>query len=246
MRELEGACRPRDGRRQRHRPRYRDRARRRGHARRGRRHRAGSRRGRRGGAGSRGQAPRPWTSATPHPSRRSQSAATSVTAAWDVLCNNAGVLGITALGAESLDNWRWIIDVNLLGVAYAINAFVPRMLARVGESGGEAHVVNTASMAGLRAGDGWDLSAYGALEVRGGEHEPQSARRAGRQRDRRPPCSAPGASTPESGRPGATGRPTTAVPRSSSRRSGCSHTARSTRWPSAATCCARSSRTSST
>ena len=80
----------------------------------------------------------------------------------DVLCNNAGVLGITALGSESLDNWRWIIDVNLLGVAYAINAFVPRMLARVTESGGEAHVVNTASMAGLRAGDGWDLSAYGA------------------------------------------------------------------------------------
>ncbi len=80
----------------------------------------------------------------------------------DVLCNNAGVLGLTSLGPESLDNWRWIIDVNLLGVAYMINAFVPRMLARVGESGGEAHIVNTASMAGLRAGDGWDLSAYGA------------------------------------------------------------------------------------
>lgn len=80
----------------------------------------------------------------------------------DVLCNNAGVLGVTPLGSGSLDNWRWIIDVNILGVAYVINAFVPRMRARIGEGGGEGHVVNTASMAGLRAGDGWDLSAYGA------------------------------------------------------------------------------------
>ena len=79
----------------------------------------------------------------------------------DVLCNNAGVIGPT-LGPESVDNWRWIVDVNILGVAHVINAFVPRMVARVGDTGGEAHVVNTASMAGLRAGDGWAHSAYGA------------------------------------------------------------------------------------
>lgn len=80
----------------------------------------------------------------------------------DVLCNNAGVLAQTPLGNESLDNWRWIFEVNVLGVANALNSFVPRMLARVGESGGEAHIVNTGSMAGLRAGDHWRLSAYGA------------------------------------------------------------------------------------
>ncbi len=80
----------------------------------------------------------------------------------DVLCNNAGVIGPTPLGPESLDNWRWVIEVNILGVVNVINAFVPRMLAQIGESGGEGHVVNTASMAGLRAGDGWAHSAYGA------------------------------------------------------------------------------------
>ena len=80
----------------------------------------------------------------------------------DVLCNNAGVIGPTPLGPESLDNWRWVIEVNILGVVNVINAVVPRMLARVGENGGEGHVVNTASMAGLRAGDGWVHSAYGA------------------------------------------------------------------------------------
>ena len=80
----------------------------------------------------------------------------------DVLCNNAGVIGPTPLGPGSVDNWRWIVDVNILGVAHVINAFVPRMRARVGDTGGEAHIVNTASMAGLRAGDGWAHSAYGA------------------------------------------------------------------------------------
>ena len=81
----------------------------------------------------------------------------------DVLCNNAGVVGHTPIGPESLDSWRWIIDVNLFGVVHAINTFVPRMLARVAEHGGEAHVVNTSSLGGgLLAGDGWEITAYRA------------------------------------------------------------------------------------
>jgi len=49
-----------------------------------------------------------------------------------VLCNNAGV----GSGAEGhlwehhLNDWRWSIDVNVLGVVHGINAFVPTMLAR--------------------------------------------------------------------------------------------------------------------
>ena len=81
----------------------------------------------------------------------------------DVLCNNAGVVGHTPIGPDSLDSWRWIIDVNLFGVVHAINAFVPRMRARVGERGGEAHIVNTSSLGGgLIAGDGWEITAYRA------------------------------------------------------------------------------------
>jgi NAD(P)-dependent dehydrogenase (short-subunit alcohol dehydrogenase family) len=63
----------------------------------------------------------------------------------DVLVNNAGV-GHSALVQEtSLDDWRWVLDVNLWGVIHGIHAFVPRLI----DQGGDAHVVNTASFAGL-------------------------------------------------------------------------------------------------
>ena len=87
----------------------------------------------------------------------------------DVLCNNAGVVGPTRIGPESLDNWRWIVDVNVLGVVHVVNAFVPRMLARVGEAGGErggeAHIVTASSIAGLIPGLGWEISAYRASQL---------------------------------------------------------------------------------
>lgn len=61
-----------------------------------------------------------------------------------IVCNNAGV----AVGGLSWtipdDRWRWIVDVNLLGVVNGIRAFVPRLVEQ-----GEGHVVNTASVAGL-------------------------------------------------------------------------------------------------
>jgi NAD(P)-dependent dehydrogenase (short-subunit alcohol dehydrogenase family) len=45
--------------------------------------------------------------------------------------------------------WRWIVEVNLFGVIYGLQTFVPRMLA----SGRDGHVVNTASLAGMIAGN---------------------------------------------------------------------------------------------
>lgn len=63
----------------------------------------------------------------------------------DVLVNNAGV-GHSALVQEtSLEDWRWVLDVNLWGVIHGIHAFVPRLI----DQGGDAHIVNTASFAGL-------------------------------------------------------------------------------------------------
>jgi NAD(P)-dependent dehydrogenase (short-subunit alcohol dehydrogenase family) len=64
-----------------------------------------------------------------------------------VLCNNAGV-GVGGLTwTVPPDRWRGAVDVNLLGVARGIRAFVPRMIEQ-----GEGHVVNTASAAGILTG----------------------------------------------------------------------------------------------
>ncbi len=67
-----------------------------------------------------------------------------------VLCNNAGVAAAGGIDMISLDNWRWVIDVNLLGVVHGVRAFLPQMCSH-GEGG---HIVNTASMAGMNAGSG--------------------------------------------------------------------------------------------
>lgn len=66
-----------------------------------------------------------------------------------VLCNNAGVGGSRGAAWElSIDDWRWVIDVDLWSVINGVRSFVPRMIA----SGEDAHVVNTASVAGLLSG----------------------------------------------------------------------------------------------
>lgn len=73
-----------------------------------------------------------------------------------ILCNNAGVGASGRSEATSVKNWRWTVDVNMWGVVYGLQAFLPLMDAN-GESG---HVVNTASMAGLFC---WpELGAYNA------------------------------------------------------------------------------------
>ena len=73
-----------------------------------------------------------------------------------VVCNNAGVAAGGGIDRISLDNWRWVIDVNLMGVLHGIRSFLPHIRAH-GEGG---HIVNTASMAGMQTGLGF--SPYGA------------------------------------------------------------------------------------
>jgi NAD(P)-dependent dehydrogenase (short-subunit alcohol dehydrogenase family) len=62
-----------------------------------------------------------------------------------LLCNNAGVLVRGPLPSMSDADWRWVLEVNLFGVVNGIQAFVPRMI----EHRTPAHIVNTASVAGL-------------------------------------------------------------------------------------------------
>jgi NAD(P)-dependent dehydrogenase (short-subunit alcohol dehydrogenase family) len=62
-----------------------------------------------------------------------------------LLCNNAGVLVLGLTHQRSLEDWQWVLSVNLWGAVHGVRAFVPRMI----EQGQGGHVVNTASIAGL-------------------------------------------------------------------------------------------------
>ncbi len=62
------------------------------------------------------------------------------------LANNAGVV-TRHKSWGNLDDWDWVLGVDLMGVIYGVHSFVPRML----ESGKTGHVMNTASTAGLLA-----------------------------------------------------------------------------------------------
>jgi NAD(P)-dependent dehydrogenase (short-subunit alcohol dehydrogenase family) len=63
----------------------------------------------------------------------------------DVLHNNAGVGHGGPVEQTSLEEWQRVLAVNLMGVVHGIHYFVPRML----DQGRPAHIVNTASLAGL-------------------------------------------------------------------------------------------------
>ena len=65
----------------------------------------------------------------------------------DVLCNNAGIGHGGPIEETTLEDWQKVIGVNLMGVIHGMHSFVPRLL----EQGRPAHIVNTASLAGLVA-----------------------------------------------------------------------------------------------
>lgn len=72
----------------------------------------------------------------------------------DLLMNNAGAALLGPPEAVPIDDWRWILDVNVLGAVRGASAFIPHMLER-----GSGHIVNTASVAGLHAYS-WDSIPY--------------------------------------------------------------------------------------
>jgi NAD(P)-dependent dehydrogenase (short-subunit alcohol dehydrogenase family) len=65
-----------------------------------------------------------------------------------VVFNNAGVAAGATVGTPTTI-WKWVIDVDLFGVIYGLNAFVPLFMEQ-----NEGHVVNTASLAGLGGAPG--------------------------------------------------------------------------------------------
>ena len=62
-----------------------------------------------------------------------------------LLFNNAGVGSGGFLWESSANDWAWVFNVNVMGVAHGVRVFTPIMLAQ----NEPAHIVNTASVAGL-------------------------------------------------------------------------------------------------
>lgn len=72
----------------------------------------------------------------------------------DIVMNNAGVVAMGPPETMTMEEWDWILQVNVYGVIRGVRAFLPHMLER-----GSGHIVNTASLAGLFA-YAWDTIPY--------------------------------------------------------------------------------------
>jgi NAD(P)-dependent dehydrogenase (short-subunit alcohol dehydrogenase family) len=70
------------------------------------------------------------------------------------------VFTLGALADATEADWDWLLRVNVMGVVHGLEAFLPRMRAQTGE----AHVVNTASLAGLIAPRSLPIGVYTATK----------------------------------------------------------------------------------
>lgn len=85
----------------------------------------------------------------------------TVHARWDqvdLLFNNAGVASGGSMLDADMAEWRWMLEINVLGVVRGCRAFLPRMVERRA-----GHIVNTASFAGLAAAPG--IMTYGTAKA---------------------------------------------------------------------------------
>jgi len=81
-----------------------------------------------------------------------------------LLFNNAGVALARTTWEHTVADWEWVLQVNLWSVVHGISEFLPRMQAQ----GGEAHIVNTASVAGLVSNPGmaaYNVSKHGVVTL---------------------------------------------------------------------------------
>lgn len=60
-----------------------------------------------------------------------------------LLCLNAGVAATGPIVESSLEEWKWVLGVNLYGIIHGLDAFLPQLVQQ-----DEGHVVMTASIAG--------------------------------------------------------------------------------------------------
>lgn len=79
----------------------------------------------------------------------------------DVFWNNAGIMPISFFDEGKVEEWDRMIDINIKGVLYGINAVLPHMLQR-----GTGHILATSSVGGLKTSPGIGVYAGTKFAVR--------------------------------------------------------------------------------
>jgi NADP-dependent 3-hydroxy acid dehydrogenase YdfG len=77
----------------------------------------------------------------------------------DILVNNAGVMLLGPVEGANTDDWRTMVNVNVLGLLYCTHAALPLM-----RQAGSGHIVNISSVAGRSANAGsavYNLTKFG-------------------------------------------------------------------------------------
>jgi len=95
-----------------------------------------------------------------------EAAAAEMQTAWggvDVVMNNAGVAVYGDMETISLERWRWIVDINLMGVIHGCRAFIPVLASQ-----GGGHIVNVGSYLAFLSAPGsacYNLTKAGILSL---------------------------------------------------------------------------------
>lgn len=76
----------------------------------------------------------------------------------DILVNNAGVSSAGSVVDTSIDDWRWMLDINLMGVVHGCRTFLPDLIAQR-----HGHIINIASYAALAGAPG--MAAYAVAKA---------------------------------------------------------------------------------
>ena len=80
----------------------------------------------------------------------------------NLLFNNAGVIPGTNILKNTIKDFQWVIGVNLWGVIYGVNTFLPIMF----EQSEESHIINTSSGSAFSPGNGaYDITKYGVTAL---------------------------------------------------------------------------------
>lgn len=93
-------------------------------------------------------------------------AASIIKSKWggvDIIVNNAGVPMYGDMEDIPVERWKWIMDINMMGVIYGCKAFIPLMLEQ-----GYGHIVNIASYLGFVPGpgtSGYNVTKAGVISL---------------------------------------------------------------------------------